>query len=172
MKVLTLLTFLLIPLLLSGCVQFAKLQEVTFNPKVGEYLHSRNSDKIHDCRLGKIESKILLVSSTLSYGKLKANQTTGPPVCSVTAEEGDSVVMIRGKIKNEYDRDYYVAISADIYNAKGEKVGQIVDPPVCIASIVFVRSNQTANFAIHVKYDKRDIKHYELFAFVCSMPPP
>ncbi len=30
--------------------------------------------------------------------------------------------------KNNYDRDYrdyFVAISADIYNSKGEKVGQI-----------------------------------------------
>ncbi len=148
------------------------VHEVSFTPKPGEYLHSRGSDKIHDCRVGDIGSKILLIDSHLEYGKLKANQTTGPPVCPVSAKQGDPCVIIYGTIKNEYNKDYYVCIFADIYNSKGEEVGQIVDPPICAFTCSHLKANETGDFSLHVKYDRKDVTHYELYAFICDTPPP
>jgi|GEM_PF-2646367 hypothetical protein len=175
-------------LVIMGCVQLQTSEElkpedekiespppnleVSFTPKPGEYLYSRGRDKIHDCKLGDRESKILLIDSHLEYSKLMANQTTGPPVCPISAREGDPVVIIRGTVKNEYDRDYYVAISADLFNSREEKVGQIVDPPVCGFAATLVKSNHTGSFELHVKYDGRDIERYELFAFICDGPLP
>ncbi len=146
--------------------------EPIFTPKPGEYLRSRGKDKIHDCRLGYRESKILLISSHLQYGKLMANQTTGQPVCSVSAREGDPVVIIRGTVKNEYDRDYYVAIMLISSIQRGEKAGQIVDPPICCFTATFVKSNSTGSFELHVKYDGKDVERYDLFTFICDVMPP
>lgn len=112
------------------------------------------------------------MDSHLRYDTLKLNQIVGPPICPVSAKEGDPCVVIYGVIKNEYDKDYYICISADIYNSKGEKVGQIVDPPVCAFTVVHVRAGDTGYFELHVKYDKRDVARCELFAFICDMPPP
>ncbi|RLI78417.1 hypothetical protein DRP04_10155 [Archaeoglobales archaeon] len=59
---------------------------IDFTPKPREYLHTKGSNKtIHDCVLGERESKILLLDSHLKYGTLMANQTTGPPICPVSA---------------------------------------------------------------------------------------
>lgn len=146
--------------------------EINFTPKPGEYLHSRGKNTIHDCVSGDRESEILLIDSHLEYGKLMANQTAGPPICPITAKEGDPCVIIRGTIKNEYDRDYFICISADVFNSKGEKVGQIVDPPICAFSCAYLEANETGDFSLHVKYDREDIASYDLYAFICDVPPP
>lgn len=129
--------------------------KVNFTPKPGEYLFSRGNKNraIHDCSVGSIESKIRLIDVNLKYGKLMTNQTSA---CSSTSKAGDHVVIVYGTIKNEYDKDYYIAISADLYNSNGKKVGQIIDPPICKFTVAHLKAKEMGNFELHVRYDKED----------------
>ncbi|MFO7966582.1 MAG: hypothetical protein R6U44_03180 [Archaeoglobaceae archaeon] len=145
---------------------------LSFTPKPGEHLYSRGKRTLHDCVLDDRESKLILVDSHAELGVVRANQTTGPPVCPIKAEVGDTCVVIKGTIRNEYDRGYTVGVYGDVFNSTGAEVGHIIDPPVCRFTTTYAEANGTGNFSLHVKYDKQDISHYHLYAFTCNQPLP
>lgn len=145
---------------------------LSFTPEPGNYLHSQGKRTLHDCVLDDRESKLILVDSHAELGVVRSGQATGPPVCSIKTEEGDTCVVIKGTIRNEYDKGYTVAVYGDVYNSTGAEVGHIIDPPVCRFTTTYAEANSTGNFSLHVKYDKLDISHYRLYAFTCNEPLP
>ena len=132
------------------------------SPKGGEYLYFRGGEK----------TKVFLIESNMRYGTYDGNIFW--PEYSV--KKGDPCVIINGRIRNDYDKGYFISLTADICNIQGEKVGTVVCPsgPKPFVEVVYAKSNSTAPFEIHIKYDKRDIIGYDIFvAFEPSeIPPP
>jgi hypothetical protein len=118
------------------------------------------------------ESKLLLVDSHLSYGVFDENITITSKGRSATI--GDPAVIIKGKVINHYDEDYYFAITCDLYNSQGQKLeGEeyIFNPPVGEFATTYVNDHGT--FEIFLKYEGRDVTHYDLFlAFEPQITPP
>ena len=108
-------------------------------------------------------SRILLLDSGLRYGTYEAEVFF--PICDVKAEKGDHAVIISGTIRNDYEEDYYVAISASLYNPEGEKVGTVLSPsaPIPGFAVARVTRGSTSPFEIWIKYDRQDVADYELF---------
>ncbi len=135
------------------------------SPKGREYLYLRGGEK----------TKVFLIDSNMRYGTYDRD-IFWPPLPEYSAKKGDPCVIINGTIRNEYDKDYYIGITVDIYDTKGEKVGKIVtDPstPWFAFATIYAKSNSTAPFEIRIKYDKMDIIGYNIFvAFVSELHPP
>ncbi len=105
----------------------------------------------------KNSTHLYLVNSTLKY-------------------EGESIV-IENTVRNDYDKDYYFSITADLHTSNGEKLKgaeYITDAPGYGFAVVYVPSHETKNFELHFNYSKQDIKHYELFLAYepYDSPPP
>lgn len=127
-------------------------------PQPGEYFTYRGN-----------KSQILLNDSRLKYCFLELKDICPPNAANV----GDLGIVITGTIKNEYDRDYYICMAAHAFNSEGEQIGGSIDPgPVCGIIAPYVKSGQTGDFELHLKY-KEDIKRIELFVgCVSEIPPP
>ncbi|HLE75398.1 MAG TPA: hypothetical protein VI864_05065 [Candidatus Bathyarchaeia archaeon] len=134
----------------------------------GEYLHYRTS-----CE-GGAETKAFLVNSQLYYGVYEENITRpgyGTNSTWCTANAGDPCVIISGTIRNDYDKDYYFAITADVYNSKGEIIGPFGSEwPILTSSapmpgftVAHVHSGAVGSFEMQIKYDAEDIVSYTLF---------
>lgn len=115
------------------------------------------------------KSKILLNDSRLKYCLLELKDICPPNAANV----GDLGIVIAGTIKNEYDRDYWICMAAHAFNSEGEQIGGSIDPgPVCGIIAPYVKSGQTRDFKLHLKY-REDIKRIELFVgCVSEIPPP
>ena len=111
------------------------------------------------------ESKIYLVEAELSYGSYPMDivwpPATAPP------KKGDPAVIIRGSIGSDYEEDYYFALSAELYNSEGEKVGEVftLDSAKPWFTQVHVGGGSIEEFELYVKYDKRDVARHELVLF-------
>lgn len=134
-------------------------------PRGGEYLYFKEGE----------ETKIFLVNSSMRYDRYGIDVFWGPPPYS--AKKGDSCVVINGTIRNDYDKDYWVCLTAETYNAKGEKVGTVLvvygrgNKP--FHAVAHAKSNGTSNFEIHIKYDGKDVVDYKIFVTcVSEIPPP
>jgi hypothetical protein len=127
-------------------------------PQPGEYFTYRGN-----------KSKILLNDSCLKYCFLELNDICPPNAANV----GDLGIVTTGTIKNEYDRDYYICMAAHAFNSEGEQIGDSIDPgPVCGIIAPYVKSRQTEDFELHLKY-REDIERIELFVgCVSEIPPP
>lgn len=126
-------------------------------PQPGEYFTYRGN-----------KSQILLNDSCLKYCYLEPND-----ICPPEANEGDPGIVITGTIKNEYDRDYYICMSAYAFNSEGEQIGHSIDQgPVCGIVAPYVKSGQSGDFELHLKYSE-DIERIELFVgCISDIPPP
>lgn len=132
-------------------------------PPEGEYLSS-----------GEEETKVVLVDSNFSYGILPLDINEG--CCPIWVDElqnfktGDTCIKINGTIKNKYDEDYYICISAKIYDEEGTSVGYMVKCPFVTT---FVDSMDTDFFELYIKHDKRNIVRYDLVVnYISKYPPP
>ena len=127
-------------------------------PQPGEYFTYRGN-----------KSQILLNDSRLKYCFLELNDICLPNAANV----GDLGIVITGTIKNEYDRDYYICVAAHAFNSEGAQIGHSIDPgPVCGIIAPYVKSGQTGDFELHLKY-REDIERIELFVgCVSEIPPP
>lgn len=134
------------------------------SPKGGEYLYFRGGEK----------TKVFLIESNMRYGTYDKNIFGG--WLNYSTKKGDPCVIINGMIRNEYDRDYFICLTGDIYNTKGEKVGTVISPYATKPgfTVVHAKNNSISPFKIHIKYDKRDIIGYDIFvAFEPhELPPP
>jgi hypothetical protein len=64
-------------------------------------------------------------------------------------------------------------MAAHAFNSEGEQIGGSIDPgPVCGIIAPYVKSGQTRDFELHLKY-REDIERIELFVgCVSEIPPP
>lgn len=109
------------------------------------------------------ETKVLLIDSNMRYGNY-SEDIWWPPWPEYSAKKGDPCVMIYGTIRNDYYKDYFISLTADIYNVNREKVGTVVCPGTKpVFTVVFAKNGGTAPFEIYIKYDKRDIIRYDIF---------
>jgi hypothetical protein len=116
------------------------------------------------------ESKILLLSARLE--KVQLEEDYFSPWWG-NANAGDPGFKVSGEIKNDYDRDYYVCMSAYAFNSGGEIVGGSMDRgPIFGVIALYVKGGQTGYFQLHLKY-REDIEHIELkVGNVSDVPPP
>jgi len=108
-----------------------------------------------------------LVSKTIAGQPLK-------DICPPDAANvGDLGIVITGTIKNEYGRDYYICMAAHAFNSEGEQIWGSIDPgPVCGIIAPYVKSGQTGDFELHLKY-REDIERIELsVGCVSEIPQP
>jgi len=135
------------------------------SPKGGEYLYFRGGEM----------TEVFLIDSYMRYGTYDRD-IIWPPQPEYSAKKGDPCVIVDGMIRNEYDKDYFISLTAEIYNVKGEKVGTVVslDSTKPVFKTVYVKSKDASSFGIHIKYDKKDIVDYNIFvAFEpTEVPPP
>jgi len=134
------------------------MMDVHLTPQPGEYFTYRGN-----------KSKILLNDSRLKYCFLELKDICPPDAANV----GDLGIVITGTIKNEYDRDYYICMAAHAFNSEGEQIGGSIDRgPVCGVIAPYVKSGQTRDFELHLKY-KEDIERIVLsVGCVSEIPPP
>lgn len=101
-------------------------------------------------------TEVYLVNSTLNYV--------------------NNSIVINNTVRNDYDTEYYFAVTANLYTSAGEKLEgtkYITDPPGYGFTVVHVPSHSIENFTIHFNYSKQDIQNYELFlAFPPYEAPP
>ena len=102
-------------------------------------------------------TEVYLINSTLSYS-------------------GNAIV-INNTVRNDYDREYYFAITGNLYTSGGEKIEgtkYITDPPANGFVVVHVLSHSIESFEIHFNYSKQDIRNYDLFLAYppFDVPPP
>lgn len=121
------------------------------------------------------ESKLLLIDSYLSYGVFEQDITIIPK--GRTANKGDPAIIVRGKIRSDYDRDYYIAITGDLYTYKGERLEgkeYLFDPPIGEFTLTHVPAHDFGAFEMHFKYEGQDIESYDLFLAIDphEAPPP
>jgi hypothetical protein len=110
-------------------------------------------------------SMIYLINSTASYGTYSQDEGLIPG--SVEVHAGDPCVIISGTLRNDYNRSYWLGLSAQLYDANGNPVGKVItDVPTHYAGQVYAESNSTVNFSFTVQYDKKDVSRYELSAWL------
>lgn len=116
-------------------------------------------------------SKIFLINSTASYWTYSQDEGLEPG--SVEVHAGDPCVLINGTLRNDYDRPYWIDLSAQLYDANGKPVGRVLtDVPTHYAGQVYAESDSTVNFSFTVQYDKKDVSRYELSAWLAPGPLP
>ena len=110
------------------------------------------------------ESNLYLVNSSLSYEFSKVDRTI--PIKDRTLNVGDSMVVIGGEVINNYNRDYYFAISGDLFTSEGEKlegIDYLMNEPVGEFTTLYVSSFDHGVFKLFFKHDGQDIESYALF---------
>ena len=118
----------------------------------GEHLNYREGE----------ETKVFLIDSYARYGAYYKDIY----LPSSSAKRGDPCVIINGTIRNDYDKDYFIPLSADLFNSRGEEVGTVIsyNAPLPGFTVVYAKSGCTTLFEIYVKYDgENDIVHYDIF---------
>jgi hypothetical protein len=117
-------------------------------------------------------SKIYLINSTANYGTYSQDMSLMPGGYP-EAHAGDPCVMINGTLRNDYDRPYWIDLSAKLYDANGKPVGKVLtDVPTHYAGQVYAENNSTVNFSFTVDYDKKDVSRYEVSALLAPGPLP
>ena len=110
------------------------------------------------------ESNLYLVNSSLSYEFSEVDQYI--PIKGRSLNVGDALVLITGEVLNNYDMDYYFAISGDLFTFEGEKLegtDYLMNEPVGEFTVLHVPSYSYGIFGLFFKYDGHDIESYDLF---------
>jgi hypothetical protein len=126
-------------------------------PQRGIYLHYTD-------RQGGAQSKLFLVNSDLIYGVYNESFTYSDVIGFYSINKGDPCVIINGTVRNDYGKDYYFAITADVYNSRGEKIGPVLNAnsPLPGVSVTKIDANSTGSFEIQIKYASKDISNYNI----------
>lgn len=129
------------------------ISKIEIYPREGEYLSSGPYNKIALFGGNKettyLDAKMLLLNYSLNYITLQEVDT-----CMISANPGDSGIVMRGTLKNEYDRDYWVIISAAAYDSNENLIEGVLDSgPVCGMIARHIESNKTENIELHFKYN-------------------
>lgn len=117
-------------------------------PIIGPSGSSNSSGRYLNYRNGT-ETKVFLIDSQLNY-----------------ANNQNSVVMISGRIRNDYEREYYLAVTGDLYTSKGEKIEgsqSITSSPVKVFAVTQLPADGSGDFELNFKHEGRDIERYDIF---------
>ena len=118
----------------------------------------------------------VLVIITLSAVYVSDQTLEEKDIClrsSEGAKAGDPGILIRGTLKNEYEKDYYIFLSATAYDSKGNILGTSLDSgPICGMIAPYVKNNKTENFELHLKYYGTISKIKLVSGSVSELPPP
>ena len=127
-------------------------------PEREMYLHYTSDE-------GGGESKLYLVHSELFYGVYNDSFNYSGVVGSYSINKGDPCVIINGTVRNDYDKDYYFAITAKVYNSTGGKIGPILNAnsPMPGISVTKIDSGSIGSFEIEIRYAVKDVADYNLF---------
>ena len=159
-RTLLLVVILLISLFLALTVFLAGNQPVasSLQSEGGVYLHFPSDYQ------GGAETMAYLIDSKLYYGTYNQSFTRSGATGSYSINNGDACVIINGTIRNDYFKDYYFSITANVYNSTNQKVGPILtaDSPQPGFTVTKVSSNSTGTFEIQSRYDGKDIASYAL----------
>jgi hypothetical protein len=159
-RTLLLVVILLITLSLALTVFLASNQPVASSPQSegGVYLHFPSDYQ------GGAETKAYLIDSQLYYGNYNQSFTRSGATGSYSINNGDACVIINGTIINDYSKDYYFSITANVYNSTNQKIGPILtaNSPQPGFTITKVSNNSTGTFEIQIPYDRKDIVSYDL----------
>jgi len=124
-----------------------------------------------------IKTKVFLLGSDLRYGVYDhdIHRLRG---CKRPVKKGEPCVIINVTIRNDYTEewplDYQIALTADLYNTEGEKVGTVMTYGQLFCGFVEawkVECGETRTFDIYVDYDKKDIDRYELYIYNSQKEP-
>ncbi len=141
----------------------------SLQPKGNVYLHFPSDYQ------GGAETKAYLIDSQLYYGTYNQSFTRSGATGAYSINNGDACVIINGTVRNDYSKDYYFSITANVYNSTNQKIGPILtaDSPQPGFTITKVSSNSTGTFEIQIPYDRKDIVNYDLLlAFEPTENPP
>jgi ABC-type antimicrobial peptide transport system permease subunit len=108
---------LALAILLAGNQQVASS---TPQPKGGVYLHFPS-----DYQDGA-QTKAYLIDSQLYYGVYNESFSRLGATGDYSINKGDPCIIINGTLRNDYDKDYYFAITANVYNSDGDKIEPVL----------------------------------------------
>lgn len=129
------------------------LSKIKINQREGDYL---------------LDGKILLLNYSLNYTTLKREDICFP----YSANSGDPGIVIRGALKNEYDKDYWIILGAAAYDSNENLLGRSLDSgPICGIIARHVESNMTENFELHLKFNNT-ISKINLSGSISEICPP
>lgn len=123
------------------------------------------------------ETKVLLLESDLRYGVYEQD-IPQLRVCDHPVTKGDPCVIINVAFRNDYTEEwpagYQIALTADLYDSAGEKVGIVMNQGQLFCGFVEewnVECSETRTFDIYVDYNKQDIDHYDLYIYSIEQYP-
>jgi hypothetical protein len=121
------------------------------------------------------QTKAYLIDSQLFYGTYNESFSRSGATGDYAVNKGDSCIIINGTIRNDYDKDLYFAITANVYNAAGDKIEPVltINSPHPGFALAKIDKDATGIFELQIKYEAKDIANYDLFiAFEPSEVPP
>ncbi len=125
---------------------------------------------------GGVETKVYLINSQLFYGSYDESFSRSGATGDYSVNKGDPCIIINGTIRNDYDKDYYFAITANVHNTAGEKIEPIltITSPQPGFSITQINKGATGFFELQLEYAAKDVSGYELFVALepSDIPPP
>jgi hypothetical protein len=160
------LIVLALAILLAGNQQAASS---TPQPKGGVYLHFPS-----DYQDGA-QTKTYLIDSQLYYGVYNESFSRFGATGDYSINKGDPCIIINGTLRNDYDKDYYFGITANVYNAAGDKIEPVltISSPHPGFALTKIDKDSTGIFELQIKYEGKDVVNYDLFiAFEPSEVPP
>lgn len=152
------------------------LSKIKINLREGDYLFDGKIFFLNESVIGEssqytwsiIDSKILLLNYSLNYTTLKKEDVCLPD----SANPGDSGIVIRETLKNEYDRDYWITLGAAAYDSNENLLGRSLDSgPICGIIARHVESNITENLELHLKYNNT-ISRINISGSISEVCPP
>jgi hypothetical protein len=140
--------------------------DLVSNQPVSSSLQSEGGVYLHfpsDYQAGA-ETMAYLINSQLYYGNYNQSFTRSGATGAYSINNGDACVVINGTIRNDYSKDYYFTITADVYNSTNQKIGPVftADSPQPGFTVIKVSSDSTGTFEIQIRYDGKDITSYDL----------
>lgn len=122
---------------------------INVTPKAGDYID---------------ETKILLKEVKLTLCKLKE-------ACPPSKDRFG--IEVRGLVRNDYDKDYYVCLHAITYDSNGNIIERSVDyGPICGLTVLHLKSGEEREFSLHLKL-KEEIAGISIgIGCLSEVPPP
>ncbi|HEY9205766.1 MAG TPA: hypothetical protein VIO58_07565 [Candidatus Methanoperedens sp.] len=147
------------------------LSKIEIYPGEGEYLSSGPYNKIYifggNKETSYTDARILLLNYSLNYITLQQED-----ICPDSENPGNSGIVMRGTLKNEYDRDYWIIIGAAAYDSNGNLIGRTLDSgPICGMIARHIKSNKTENIELHFKHNNT-ISKINLSGAIGDRAPP
>jgi len=121
------------------------------------------------------QTKAYLVDSQLYYGVYDESFSRSGATGDYSINKGDPCIIINVTIRNDYDKDYYFAITANVYNSAGDKIEPVltINSPHPGFALTKINKDSTSSFELQIKYESKDVVNYDLFiAFEPSEVPP